>query len=160
MLLIIATNAVISKGYDGAPALKYSDENKVVRFRVGVRVYDKRTKDNYKWINLSVKAFGPVFDRIKKMRLQEGMFINFKARLDEDIWKDPTTQEQKSNLVAILDEVEYCHSNSSRLEREISNDDSSSESEVPDSPDTSSPSSNGNFIGYVPLGGANPYFDI
>ena len=35
MLKVIATDAVISKGYDGAPALKYSESGESVRFRIG-----------------------------------------------------------------------------------------------------------------------------
>ena len=38
MLKVIATDVVISKGYDGAPALRFSEKG--VRFRVGKKVYD------------------------------------------------------------------------------------------------------------------------
>ena len=83
MFKVIATDAVISKGYDGAPALKYSEGGESVRFRIGKKVYDTRAKNNHRWVNLSVKAFGAVCERIKKMQVKEGSFINILGRLDE-----------------------------------------------------------------------------
>ena len=35
MFKVIATDVVISKGYDGAPALKFSENGESVRFRIG-----------------------------------------------------------------------------------------------------------------------------
>ena len=84
MLKVIATDVVISKGYDGAPALRFSEKG--VRFRVGKKVYDTRAENNQRWINLSVKAFGQTSERIKKMQLKEGSFVNILGRLDEDVW--------------------------------------------------------------------------
>lgn len=66
MFKVIATDVVISKGYDGAPALKFSENGESVRFRIGKKVYDTRAENNTRWVNLSVKAFGPVCERIKK----------------------------------------------------------------------------------------------
>ena len=71
MFKVIATDVVISKGYDGAPALKFSENGESVRFRIGKKVYDTRAENNTRWVNLSVKAFGPVCERIKKMQLKE-----------------------------------------------------------------------------------------
>jgi len=47
MIKMIATRAVISKGYDGAPALRFSEgtDNPSVRFKIGVAVYDKRAEN-------------------------------------------------------------------------------------------------------------------
>ena len=58
MLQFIATNAVISRGFDNKAALKFSDDGNIVRFRIGERVYDKNAENNTRWINLNVKAFG------------------------------------------------------------------------------------------------------
>ena len=60
MFKAIATDVVVSKGFDGAPALRYSESGESVRFRIGKRVYDTRADNNSRWINLSVKAFGAV----------------------------------------------------------------------------------------------------
>lgn len=67
MFKVFATDVVISKGYDNAPALKFSERGDSVRFWVGKKVYDARVKGNQRWVNLSVKAFGPVCERIRKM---------------------------------------------------------------------------------------------
>ncbi|MEY8389821.1 hypothetical protein D3Z47_02135 [Lachnospiraceae bacterium] len=107
MLDVIVTSAVVSKGYDGAEALKFSEKGDAVRFRIGKKVYDSRAENNTRWINLSVKAFGDVCDRIKKMQLKESSFINFRGRLDEDVWTDQKTGESKSVMVVILDDIEY-----------------------------------------------------
>lgn len=108
MFKVIATDVVISKGYDGAPALKFFENGESVRFRIGKKVYDTRAENNTRWVNLSVKAFGPVCERIKKMQLKESSFINILGRLDEDVWEDSTTHEKRSAMVVILDEIEYC----------------------------------------------------
>lgn len=105
MFKVIATDVVISKGYDGAPALKFSENGESVRFRIGKKVYDTRAENNTRWVNLSVKAFGPVCERIKKMQLKENSFINILGRLDEDVWEDSTTHEKRSAMVVILDEI-------------------------------------------------------
>ena len=95
MFKVIATDVVISKGYDGAPALKFSENGESVRFRIGKKVYDTRAESNTRWVNISVKAFGPVCERIKKMQLKESSFINILGRLDEDVWEDTARRMRK-----------------------------------------------------------------
>lgn len=115
MLKLIVTDAGVSKGYDGAPALRFIDlegGGQNVRFRIGKRVYDSRCENNHRWINLSVKAFGEVCERIKKMKLKEGSFVNIIGRYDEESWEDQTTHEKKTAPVLIVDEIEYCYSGS------------------------------------------------
>lgn len=110
MFKLIGTNVVISKGFDGAPALKYSDDGKSVRFRIGKKVYDTRAENNTRWVNITLKAFGDVCERIKKMKLKDGSFVNFEGRYDEDVWEDQNTHEKKSMPVVILDDIEYASS--------------------------------------------------
>lgn len=43
MFKVIATDVVISKGYDGAPALKFTESGESVRFRIGKKVYPPDT---------------------------------------------------------------------------------------------------------------------
>ena len=90
MFKVIATDVVVSEGYDNTPALKFSERGDSVRFRIGKKVYDTRAKANHRWVNLSVKAFGPVCERIRKMQLRDGSFVNILGRLDEDTWEDST----------------------------------------------------------------------
>jgi single-strand DNA-binding protein len=50
MLMTFGTPVVISKGYNDTPALKYSENNDSVRFRVGYKVYDTRAENNSRWL--------------------------------------------------------------------------------------------------------------
>lgn len=153
MLKVFSTNVVVSKGYNGAPALKFSEDGSSVRFRIGKKVYDTRAENNTRWVNLSVKAFGGVCERIKKMQLKDGSFINIIGRLDEDSWTDQNTGEAKSMIVIILDEVEYAGSAKTK--------DNSSASNTPGNTDTANapvapeqnPAASDNFTGYENFGG-------
>lgn len=112
MLQFIATNAVISRGFDNKAALKFSDDGNIVRFRIGERVYDKNAENNTRWINLNVKAFGNLCERIKKMQLKEGSFVNLIGRFDEDVWTDRETGEARSQPVIYLSDIEFAGSRS------------------------------------------------
>ncbi|BDF58750.1 hypothetical protein CE91St36_15670 [Christensenellaceae bacterium] len=163
MLKVFATDVVISKGYDGAPALKFSEKGDSVRFRIGKKVYDTRANNNYRWVNLAVKAFGTVCERIKKMQLKESSYVNIVGRLDEDVWEDPTTHEKRSAMVVILDEIEYCFSGGNK-QKEAGETASGQQAAANPAPGTSAtpiaePSGDGNFTGYEPFGGVNSFFD-
>lgn len=42
MMLQLVTDAVISKGYGGAPAFHSSEDGRMLSFKIGCKVYDKR----------------------------------------------------------------------------------------------------------------------
>ena len=109
MFKTFATNVVVSKGYEGAAALRFSGNGESVRFRIGQKVYDSRVEGNYRWLNISVKAFGTVCERIKKMKLKEGSFVNLTARLDEEKWIDDESKKEKSQHVLIVEDIEYAY---------------------------------------------------
>ena len=157
MFKVFATEAVISKGYDGAPALRFSENGESVRFRIGMKVYDSKAENNARWINISVKAFKGLCERIKKMQLKDGSRINLIGRLDEDTWEDKTTHEQKSVMVIILDEVEYCFTGTGEKKSE----DGPKATAVPQ--EQASPANAGNppdgFTGFEPFGGGDSFFD-
>lgn len=156
MFKAIATDVVISKGFDGAPALKFSENGESVRFRIGKKVYDTRAENNTRWVNLSVKAFGPICERIKKMQLKESSFVNILGRLDEDVWEDATTHEKKSAMVVILDEIEYCSSGGGNKQSKDSGNESAP---VPTPQAAPASDTNNGFTGFEPFGGANSFFD-
>lgn len=155
MFKVIATDAVISRGFDGASALRYSESGESVRFRIGKKVYDPRAENNRRWINLPVKAFGGVCERIKKMQLKEGSFVNLLGRLDEDVWEDSSTHEKKSAMVVILDEIEFC-SGGNRQQKDPS--DHAAAPQQPAQGPAEEPA-DGGFIGFEPFGGVNSFFD-
>lgn len=166
MIKIFVTDAVISKGYNSSPALRLSENGDSVRFRIGKRVYDKREADNYRWINLNVKAFGSTCERIKKMQLKEGSFVNIVGRYDEDKWTDQTTNEPKSAPVVIVDEIEYCFSGGNGKQNRDGNNASDSSQSASVKQDTKGDHSAQsqqsqtpeNFTGYETFGSANPFY--
>ena len=78
MFKVFATDVIVSKGYANQSAVRFSEDGKIVRFRIGKKVYDKNAENNSRWFNVSVKGFGPIAERIQKMQLKEG---SRKARL-------------------------------------------------------------------------------
>ena len=72
MIKMIITGAVVSKGANDGPAIKFSEKGGFARFRIGYKIYDTRAENNHRWINLTVKAFGDLCDRISKMNLKAG----------------------------------------------------------------------------------------
>ena len=113
MLKMIVTSAVVSKGYNENPAIRFFEGEKgfqSVSFRIGQKIYDSRAENNHRWINLTVKGFGEICERIKKMKLTEGSYINLIARYDEDSWEDRETGATRTAPVLILDEIEYSSS--------------------------------------------------
>ena len=116
MLKFFATDVSVSKGYDGSPALRFSESDGVsrVRFRVGKRVYDSRCENNHRYINLRVKASGDLCERIRKMKLKEGSFINISGRYDEETIKDDETGKEKTYPIIILDDIKFCFTGSKK----------------------------------------------
>lgn len=114
MIKMIITGAVVSKGVNDGPAVKISEKGDFARFRIGYKVYDSRAENNHRWVNLTVKAFRDLCDRISKMDLKAGSYISLSGRYDEDVWEDEKTKTKKSMPVVILDEIEFCFSGSSK----------------------------------------------
>ena len=154
MFKVVATNVVVSKGYGENPALKFSDNGENVRFRIGHKVYDSKAEDNTRWMNLTVKAFNGVCERIKKMKIKEGSYINILGHLDEDTWTDTATNEKKSMIVVILDDIEYASIGGGNGKN---GDEKSSGGNKP-TEKKKDPENSGNFTGYESLG-ENSFFD-
>ena len=169
MLKMIVTDAGVSKGYDGAPALRFYDgENggQSVRFRIGKKVFDSRAKDNHRWINIGVKAFGDACERIKKMKLKEGSYVNIIGRYDEETWEDQETHEKKSAPVLIVDEIEYCGGGGQKSNKDAAGStpgEAGTEPPAQGQPPAPTAPSDGpmpdNFSGFEGFGGGgNPFF--
>ncbi len=172
MLKMIITDAGISKGYGDKPTLRFSEKegSNTVRFRIGKRVYDSRYEKKYRWINLNVKAFGSVCERIRKMKLKEGSFVNIIGRYDEDSWPDDDTGEVRTSPVVIVDEIEYCYSGNGQKDSKSGEAQSSgkeAENDEPKPPVPSGdqpgpeapPAASDNFDGFEGFGGGpNPFF--
>lgn len=151
MLAVLITGAVISKGYQDEPAIKVSDSGKAVWFRVGKKVYDSQAEDNRRWVNLNVKGFNYMVDRVKKMQLKEGVYINIRGRLDEDVWTDKSGETRKS-LYIVAEDIEYA-GGKSKDESETNTAPANQPEKAP--LPTEAP---GDFTGYEPFGGTS-FFD-
>ena len=109
MLKVVGCNVVISKGYENKPALNfYGDSVPVVRFRIGKPVYDKNAEGQKRWINFSVKAFGPMCEKIQKMKLDAGSWINISGKLDKETWDD--NGQKREDTVITIEDVEFAYS--------------------------------------------------
>lgn len=127
MLLFIGTDVCVSKGFDGKPALRFyeTDSGPKVRFRAGKRVYDSRCENNYRYINLRLKASGDVCERIRKMKIKEGSFINITGEYDEEVLTDDKTGETKTLPVINLLKVKFSYGGGGKKEG-MSDDESGS----------------------------------
>jgi len=164
MIKMFVTGALVSKGFNGADAIRFSEntENPAARFRIGVRVYDKRAENSHRFVNLNVKAFGYLVGRIRDMKLDAGTYVNIVGRYDDETWEDQSTREKKSASVLIVDEIEFCHNGGSGKQNGDAND-AGNTTLVKAS--QASPASSveygqmpGNFTGFKGFGEANPYF--
>lgn len=122
-----------------------------VWFRVGKKVYDSEAEDHRRWVNLNIKGFTYMVDRVKKMQLKEGMYINIRGRLDEDVWTDKNDVTHRS-LYIVAEDIEYAGSRPQ--------DDSESSTAPAKQPEkaplpTEAP---GEFTGYESFGGTS-FFD-
>lgn len=150
MLVVLMTGVVISKGYQDEPAIKVSDSGKAVWFRVGKKEYDPQAKDNRRWINLDIKGFNYMVERIQKMQLKEGVYVNIRGRLDEDVWTDKEGITRKK-LVVIAEDIEYAGGKA----KEDSEDTTQAHQPETEPLPTEAP---GEFTGYESFGGTD-FFD-
>jgi single-stranded DNA-binding protein len=149
---VFITSAVVSKGYQDQPALRFSEKSdsaRSVRFKVGERVYDKRADNNTRYVNHGIKAFGALAERIEKMGLKEGSYVNLTGRLDEDVWDDNGTTKRAP--VIILDDIEFCYSGGNGNGKK--QDSGTVESSAPPQSE-----GGGSFGGYESFGGSNSLY--
>ena len=151
MLEVIITGAVVSKGFNDEPAIKFSESGKAVWFRIGKKVFDPQADGKSRWVNFPVKGFGDMPDRIEKMQLKEKSFINLRGRLDEESWTDKDGENRKSVFI-VVEDIEYAGGKS----KEDSEGGSAQAHQPEKAPlPTEAP---GEFTGYEPFGGAS-FFD-
>ena len=180
MMKIFISDAVVSRGYDGAPAIRlFNSENggEFAVFQVGIRKYDSRAENNHRWVNLKVKAFGDLCERIKKMSLKEGSYISLCGDYDEERWTDKDTGEGRSAPVIVLDDIKFSHTGGQKKEQNGNGQDTGGQGQqgysqapgasqaAPAAPAQSSQTMQAttempqNFTGYESFsGGQNPFF--
>ena len=155
MLKVFATDVIVSKGYENQGAVRFSDDNQSVRFRIGKKVYDKNAENNQRWVNFAVKGFGPIVERVKKMQLKEGSLIHISGTLDEESWLDQPSNTTKTQTVIIIDDIDYASGSGAKKDGQNQQQNSSS---APASGASNAPENSPNFEGYSNFGGAS-FFD-
>ena len=145
MVKTIITGAVISKGFGRNPAIWFSEGNKSARFKVGYKVYDKKAENNTRWINFTIKVFGALVERISKMGLKEGSYVNLSGRPDEDVWDDKGTTKRQS--IIVLEEIEYCPSGGKKQPAQNETAESAAEAAAPEA--------GGEFTGFEQFSGGD-----
>ena len=157
MFKVFATDVIVSKGYANQSAVRFSEDGKIVRFRIGKKVYDRNAENNTRWFNVSVKGFGPIAERIQKMQLKEGSLIHISGTLDEESWLDQTSNTTKTQTVIIIDDIDYA-SGGAKKEGQNQQQNSSSAPAAPAAGTDNAPENSPNFEGYSNFGGAS-FFD-
>lgn len=167
MLKMMITDAVVSKGYNGDPAIRYFDVEgggQIASFRIGKRLYDSKAPDNHRWLNFNVKASKNMCERIKRMKLKEGSYINIGARYDEETWKVKGTDETRTSVVLHLDEIEYAGGGNGQKISQTSSDSTAPQGNGAPAPQIGESTSQSQQQGYsqnqqIPQGQPEPAFD-
>ena len=152
---VCITKAVVSPGYDKTEALKFSDSGDVVRFRVGIPHYDANAENNTYWENETVKAFGPICEQIKKMKLKEGAVIALAGEKSFDSWEDEEGEIKHASVIK-LSKVEYVGSG-----KKSDSDDDDEEEDPPKSKPKKTEkkgTASVNKKAYAPVSGSEDYY--
>lgn len=160
MIKIFAPDVGISKGFGDKPTLRYSDDGKVVNFRIGKRIYDKRVEGGYRWLNLNVKAFGGLCERIRNMELKEGSIIHIWGRYDEDTWTSDDGVKRSAPVI-ILEEIQFAYGGGNKQNGNGNKEGASNSAGAP--PPEQAPSEGAfqaqeSFSGFESFGGMNPFY--
>ena len=152
---VCITKAVVSPGYDKTEALKFSENGESVRFRIGIPHYDANADNNTYWENETVKAFGPICEQIKKMKLKEGAVIALAGEKSFDSWEDEEGEIKHASVIK-LSKVEYVGSG-----KKSDSDDDDEEEEPPKSKPKKTEkkgTASVNKKAYAPVSGSEDYY--
>ena len=120
MMKLFISDAVVSQGYNGAPAVRFFNMEgggEFAVFQIGKRKYDSRAENNTRWVNIKAKAFRDACERIKKMKLKEGSYVTIIGDYDEERWVDKDTKEKRSEPVIIIDDIEFSYGGGQKKEK-------------------------------------------
>jgi single-strand DNA-binding protein len=156
MMMQLVTDAVISKGYGGAPAFHSSEDGRMLSFKIGCKVYDKRADKETRWVNFNVNAFDDLAERVRRMNLKEGSHINVMGNFDMKPWVNRETGEITTWPTIRAVNIEYAASalpkqDAQTAQKAVPVQDKQEQSTLP-------PEQLPGFTGYEPFGGGNSYY--
>lgn len=159
---LFITQAIVSKGYENSPAIKFNGKEgnaATARFRIGERQYDSRAENHTRWMNWNLVAYGHMCERVEKMQLKEGSYINIVGRITEETFTDQQTNKEITYPLLILEDIEYAMTGSKKDNgQEGSQQQASSNSPEAGNSSGAGNQSGGGFEGFEPYGGA-PFYD-
>ena len=156
MMMQLVTDAVISKGYGGAPAFHSAEDGRMLSFKIGCKVYDKRADKETRWVNFNVNAFDDLAERVRRMNLKEGSHINVMGNFDMKPWVNRATGEITTWPTIRAVNIEYAASalpkqDAQTAQKAVPVQDKQEQSALP-------PEQLPGFTGYEPFGGGNSYY--
>lgn len=156
MMLQLVTDAVISKGYGGAPAFYSSEDGRMISFKIGCKVYDKKADKETRWVNFNVNAFDDLAERVRRMNLKEGSHINLVGTFDMKPWVNRETGEITAWPTIRATNIEYAASLLPKQDAQAAQKPSPAQqkAEQPVLP----PEQLSGFTGYEPFGDAHSYY--
>jgi len=150
MINVQALEQVISKGLDENPAIRFGEN--WASFRIGNRQYDPNAKNKTRWSNITVKVFGGLVERIRKMGLKEGSMIHLFGELREESWE--YQDEKKHRWVLVASDIQFAGSGGNKDKADKTETPSNETAPQPDfpadeyAPATQEPEAQGNFTGF------------
>ena len=159
---LIITKAIVSKGYDNAPAIKFNGKEgnaATARFRIGEKQYDSKAENHTRWMNWNIVAYGHMCERVEKMQLKEGSYINLVGRITEETFTEQQSQKEITYPLVILEDIEYAMTGGKKdNEQESTKSETSGNTSGSTKPADAKAQSEGGFEGFQPYGGA-PFYD-
>ena len=112
MVKTFVTNGVVSKGYDGAEAIRVNEGKTVATFQVGVSKYDKRAEGNRRWVNFQCKVVGERnVANLLAMKVGANAHNNISGELDVESWTNKEGKTMKTTVIIVDNNgIEYAAS--------------------------------------------------
>ncbi len=155
MMLLTITDAVISRGFNNAPAIHFFEGNTGAGFTIGQAVYDKKAENNTRWVNLNVIVPGEMLEQIRRMKLKEHSHINLTGSFDMRPSIDKSTGELRSWPTVRALKLEYA---TGAVKSEVEPSVKPADTPASVRPTPVSPEQLPNFTGFEPFGGDNPFY--
>lgn len=158
---LFITQAIVSKGYENAPAIKFNGKEgnaATARFRIGEKQYDSKAENHTRWMNWNVVAYGHMCERVEKMQLKEGSYINLVGRITEETFTEQQSQKEITYPVLILEDIEYGMTGGKKEnEQDAAKENTSGNTSGSATTSDANAQTEGGFEGFQPYSGAAFY---
>ena len=109
-------------------------------------------------MNWNVVAYAHMCERVEKMQLKEGSYINLVGRITEESFTEQQSQKEITYPVLILEDIEYAMTGGKKENaQDAANTGNSGNTTASGTPSGASEQSEGGFEGFQPYSGASFY---